>query len=175
MKKNAQLARLVDKLNKATRLLAETASALTVEVESRHRVIDMLSSMPAAGRAQAAPKASAKAKAPAKAPAKAKTKARASTKRRGRPAGTGRFETRADLEAFVHGCRRTGAIMSVIADKAGVSIPVVVRILQSKEPKASRRATRRATRPADNGSTSQSVDAFSNVASPSGMTAEAAA
>lgn len=171
MKKNAQLARLVDKLNKATRLLAETASALTVEVESRHRVIDMLSSMPAAGRAQAAPKASAK----AKAPAKAKTKTRSSTTRRGRPAGTGRFETRADLEAFVHGRRRTGAFMSVIADEAGVSIPVVVRILQAKEPKASRRATRRATRPADNGSTSQSVDAFSNVASPSGMTAEAAA
>lgn len=145
MKKNAQLARLVDKLNKATRLLAETASALTVEVESRHRVIDMLSSMPAAGRAQAAPKASAK----AKAPAKAKTKTRSSTTRRGRPAGTGRFETRADLEAFVHGRRRTGAFMSVIADEAGVSIPVVVRILQAKEPKASRRATRRAPRPAD--------------------------
>jgi len=162
VKKNAQLARLVDKLNKATRLLAETASALTVEVESRHHVIDMLSSMPAAGRAQAAPKASAKAKAKVKPKTKVKAKKLASkprdpnAPRRGRPAGTGRFETRSDLEAFVRGRRRAGDPLSVIADGAGVSTAVVVRILQNSKGAAH-------------------VDSFSTVASPSGMTVEAAA
>jgi len=107
--------RLIDRLNVAVSKTAQAASDLTLHVAASNAP-----KPPVIGRRPALPT-----KGIAKPPRK-KTKAAGGTGRTGRPKTCGRFETRADLEAFVLGSHRNGHSMLSIANEARIS-PIVAR------------------------------------------------
>jgi hypothetical protein len=108
--------RLIDRLNAAVRKTAQAASDLTL-----HAAASNAPKPPVIGRRPALPT-----KGIAKPPRKKAKATPAGSGRTGRPKTCGRFETRADLEAFVLGSHRNGHSMLSIANEARIS-PIVAR------------------------------------------------